>query len=64
MTKEQFLVEHNELSPSNLKATIDLLTRFKVEKPSLFKNGNEWSIEKIRRPFIFWLSSLTLGNKE
>jgi hypothetical protein len=57
-SKKQFLKEHNRLSPENLKATIPLLSRFKMEKPSLFKS-NDWSIEKLRRPFILWLTSLS-----
>jgi len=55
-TKEQFLKEHNKLAPDNLKATIDTLTCFKEAKPTLFKT-DDWPIAKIRRPFIFWLSS-------
>ncbi len=55
-TKEQFLIEHNRLAPLNLMATMDILTRFKTEKPSLFKS-DDWPIAKIRRPFIFWLTS-------
>lgn len=58
LNKEQFLEEHNRLSPKNLKATISLLTRFRVEKASLFKN-EDWSIDKLRRPFIFWSTSLS-----
>lgn len=57
-TKEQFLAEHNNLSPLNFKATIEMLNTFKSEKPSLFKN-DDWPIKKIRRPFILWLSSLS-----
>ena len=34
-----------------------------AEKTSLFKEDS-WSIEKLRRPFIFWLTSLTLAEKE
>ena len=56
LNKEQFLEEHNRLSPINLKATISLLSSFKIEKPSLFKDDN-WSIDKLRRPFILWLTS-------
>jgi len=56
LTKEQFLKEHNKLSPDNLQATIPLLSRFRLEKASLFKDDN-WSMEKIRRPFILWLTS-------
>ncbi|MDD5071445.1 MAG: hypothetical protein PHQ42_01785 [Patescibacteria group bacterium] len=58
-TKEQFLIEHNRLAPLNLKATVETLNRFRADKPNLFK-GNDWPIDKIRRPFIFWLTS----NKE
>ncbi|MFA5318422.1 MAG: hypothetical protein WC323_03045 [Patescibacteria group bacterium] len=61
-TKKQFLIEHNELAPLNLKATIDVLNRFKADKPGLFKS-NDWPIEKIRRPFIFWLTSMTKAKK-
>ncbi len=55
--QEQFLAEHNSLSPLNLRATLTLLTRFRAEKPSLFE-GEEWNMEKLRRPFIMWLTSL------
>ena len=56
-TKQQFLIEHNGLSPANLPATEEMLTRFRAERASVFKE-NDWSIEKIRRPFILWLTSL------
>jgi len=62
-TKKEFLTEHNKLSPLNFKATMDILARFKAEKPALFKD-NDWAINKIRRPFIFWLTSLTKAEKE
>ena len=61
--KQQFLLEHNKLSPLNLQATISLLSRFRIEKTSLFKDDN-WSIDKLRRPFILWLTSLAVGEKE
>jgi hypothetical protein len=61
--KQQFLSEHNKLSPLNLQATESLLSRFKIEKASLFKD-NDWSLDKLRRPFISWLISLTAENKE
>lgn len=57
LKKEEFLEEHNKLSPADLKATIPLLSRFKIEKASLFKDDT-WSIDKLRRPFILWLISL------
>jgi hypothetical protein len=62
LNKEQFLQEHNRLSSINMEATIPLLSRFKTEKSSLFQNDS-WSIEKLRRPFIFWLTSLSLEEK-
>jgi len=61
--KQQFLSEHNRLSPLNLQATTSMLSRFRVEKPSLFKDES-WPIEKLRRPFILWLTSLTSEEKE
>jgi hypothetical protein len=63
LKKEQFLEEHNRLSPLNLRATISLLSRFRVEKASLFK-GDDWSIDKLRRPFILWLTSLSWDKKK
>jgi hypothetical protein len=57
LNKEEFLEEHNKLSPEDLKATIPLLSRFRIEKASLFKD-NTWSIDKLRRPFILWLIGL------
>lgn len=61
--KEEFLKEHNKLSSDDLQANSSLLSRFKIEKASLFKKCN-WSIEKLRRPFIFWLTSLSKEQKE
>lgn len=61
--KQQFLLEHNKLSPLNLQATTALLSRFKIDKTPLFKN-DDWSIEKLRRPFILWMTSLMVGEKE
>ena len=55
--KEQFLIEHNKLSPINLQATMLMLSQFKTEKPLIFKD-NEWSLDKLRRPFILWLTSM------
>ena len=54
LSQEQFLAEHNRLSPVDLRATFALLTRFKETKSSLFKNDN-WSMEKIRKPLIAWM---------
>lgn len=63
LNKEEFLEEHNKLSPINLRATISLLSRFRTEKASLFK-GDDWPIDKLRRPFIMWLTSLSWNKKK
>ena len=54
--KQQFLLEHNRLSSSDLQANLSLLCRFRIEKASLFKD-DDWSIDKLRRPFVLWLTS-------
>jgi len=56
--KQKFLTEHNKLSPLDLKATMVMLSRFRIEKASLFKDNN-WSIDKLRRPFLLWLTSFS-----
>jgi len=61
--KEQFLEEHNKLSPVNMQATMPLLSHFKIDKGTLFKD-NKWNLDKLRRPFIIWLTSLKTGEKE
>lgn len=60
--KEQFLVEHNKLSPENMQATFALLTKFQEEKRPLLKD-NEWS-HKLRIPFILWLTALPQEKKK
>ncbi len=57
LKKEQFLEEHNRLSPENLRADIGLLSKFREERASLF-HSEDWPMDKIRKPFIAWLSSL------
>jgi len=56
INKEKFLEEHNKLSPSNLQATLALLNRFKEEKKPLLKDDS-WCLDKLRIPFIAWLTS-------
>ena len=63
ISKEQFLEEHNKLSPANLQATLALLNRFKEEKKPLLKD-NEWSLEKLRIPFMSWLTTLPESEKK
>ena len=62
LKKEEFLEEHNKLSPLGLQTTKSLLSRFRIEKTALFKD-DYWPIDKLRRPFIMWLTSLTQEEK-
>jgi hypothetical protein len=63
ISKEQFLEEHNKLSPSNLRATLALLNRFKEEKKPLLKDDS-WCLDKHRIPFISWLTNLPKEEKK
>jgi hypothetical protein len=60
--QDKFLLEHNKLSPVNLQADLELLNKFRQEKPGLFKDDS-WPIEKLRRPFIVWLSGQQVMKK-
>ncbi|MBX4201028.1 hypothetical protein KW786_02770 [Candidatus Parcubacteria bacterium] len=57
ISKEQFLIEHNRLSPANLQADFALLTRFQAEKRPLLKDDG-WSF-KLRPDLISWLAVLS-----
>lgn len=61
-TLEEFLTEHNRLSPTDLQATKEMLVRFQDEKSTLLRDG-DWSLEKVRRPFVAWLCA-TLKRKD
>lgn len=63
ISKEQFLEEHNKLSPANMQATFALLTQFQETKKPLLKD-DEWCIEKLRIPFISWMLSLPQKEKD
>jgi len=63
ISKEQFLQEHNKLSPANLQATLALLNRFKEEKKPLLKDDN-WCLDKLRIPFISWLTAMKEPDKK
>ncbi len=62
ISKEQFLLEHNRLSPTNLKTTLAGLTLFQVAKKPLLTDLN-WSL-KLRIPLILWLTSLPAEKKK
>ena len=53
--KEQFLIQHNKLSPVDLQVTFALLTQFQEEKKPLLQDA-DWSF-KLRMPLIIWLGS-------
>ena len=57
ISKEQFLKEHNKLSPLNLQATLTLLDRFREEKKPDMKDDS-WCLDKLRIPFISWLTAM------
>ena len=61
--QEDFLIAHNKLSSVSLQATLVLLDQFKEEKINLFKDDS-WSVDKLRRPFIIWLTSLPIVQKK
>jgi hypothetical protein len=63
ISKEQFLQEHNKLSPLHLQATLALLNRFKEEKKPLLKDDS-WCLDKLRIPFISWLTALPEKEKK
>lgn len=56
ISKEQFLIEHNRLSPLNLQTTFAGLTLFQIAKKPLLADTN-WSL-KLRIPLIIWLGTL------
>ncbi len=56
ISKEQFLVEHNRLSPAHLQTTFAGLTLFQEAMRPLLKD-TEWS-HKLRIPLILWLGTL------
>lgn len=58
ISKKQFLIEHNRLSPVNLQATFGLLTQFQEEKKPFLKD-TDWSF-KLRPHLISWLLILPL----
>jgi len=62
ISKEQFLIEHNKLSPGNLQVTFELLTRFQEEQRPLLQDAN-WSF-KIRMSLISWLLALPQEKKK
>lgn len=63
ISKEKFLEEHNKLSPAHLQATLALLDKFRDEKKPQLQDDS-WCLEKLRIPFITWLTNLPKEEKE
>ncbi|MBI3075017.1 MAG: hypothetical protein HYY92_02275 [Parcubacteria group bacterium] len=53
-----FVKYYNENIPEAFpRVSLALLEKFRTAHPSLFKNENEWSIDKHRKKLMDWLSS-------
>ena len=51
-----FMELYNKSIPVHFPcASAKLLKRFQVEHPSLFKGGDEWSIDRHRKHLMDWL---------
>lgn len=58
VTPAIFLTHYNKNIPKNFPhATNKALEQFQIAYPRLFKNHDEWSVEKHRKRFMDWLSS-------
>ena len=62
ISKEQFLLEHNKLSPVHLQVTLAQLTLFQLAKKPLLKDS-QWS-HRLRMPLILWLDTLPKEKKK
>ncbi|MDP3963338.1 MAG: hypothetical protein Q8Q39_02470 [bacterium] len=53
-----FMESYNKGIPSGFPhASIELLKQFQALHPSLFKSGDEWSIDRHRKKLMDWLVS-------
>jgi len=53
-----FMESYNKSAPQGFPvSSVKLLQKFKEERPTLFKKGDEWSIDKHRKHFMDWLHS-------
>ena len=51
-----FMDSYNKIAPLGFpRATADLLKKFQITHPTLFKNGDCWSIVKHRKRLMDWL---------
>lgn len=53
-----FMESYNKSLPLNFpRASAKMLKQFQILHPMLFKNGDEWSIDKHRKKLMDWLPS-------
>ncbi|KKU29164.1 hypothetical protein A3I36_00395 [Candidatus Giovannonibacteria bacterium RIFCSPLOWO2_02_FULL_45_28] len=58
VTLADFLTAYNKSSPEGFpRATAAVLRKFQAVHPTLFKHGDNWSIEKHRKKLMDWLPS-------
>ncbi len=57
-TAVDFLDLYNKMIPAHFpQATTEVMRKFQLAHPALFKRGSEWSIERHRKHLMDWLSS-------
>ena len=60
-TMSVFMETYNKSIPASFPAvSVPVLKKFQTLHPTLFKNGDEWSIDKHRKKLMDWLP---LSNK-
>ncbi len=53
-----FMDSYNKSIPMSFpQASVKALRQFQAASPVLFKNGDEWSIDRHRKKLMDWLSS-------
>jgi len=57
-TLASFMESYNKSVPLDFpKVSVKILKHFQVLHPTLFKRGDEWSIDKHRKKLMDWLPS-------
>lgn len=57
-TMPVFMESYNKSIPASFpQASVKTLKRFQVVHPTLFKQNDEWSVDKHRKKLMDWLSS-------
>ncbi|OGZ07438.1 MAG: hypothetical protein A3D65_06380 [Candidatus Lloydbacteria bacterium RIFCSPHIGHO2_02_FULL_50_13] len=56
LSTSEFMASYNKNMPENYpRASAVLLQKFQELHPSLFKHGNQWSLDLHRKKFFEWL---------